>query len=135
MTLLTLIPFLGALMVALLPSQGAGQTSSTPVSDRSPQAARWIGLSYMFGALAIAVLLAFRYNHAAGGIQFVERHAWIPSLGVEYFVGADGMSLMLILLTAIVTPFAVLSAGPGISKLHVVLILLLETTLFGTSPL
>ena len=132
MTLLTLIPFLGALMVALLPSQEAGQATPAAVSDRSPYAARWMGLAYMFGALAIAVLLAVRYNHAAGGIQFVERHAWIPSLGVEYFVGADGMSLMLILLTAIVTPFAVLSAGPGISKLQVVLILLLETTLFGS---
>ena len=129
MTLLTLIPFLGALFVALLPSPGA---STAPLSDRSPQAARWIGLSYMFGALAIAAVLAFRYDHAAGGIQFVERHAWIPSLGVDYFVGADGMSLMLLLLTAIITPFAVLSAGPGISKLQVVLILLLETTLIGS---
>ena len=132
MTLLTLIPFLGALMVALLPSQETGQASRTLLSDRSPHAARWIGLSYMFGALAIAVLLAFRYDHAAGGIQFVERHAWIPSLGVEYFVGADGLSLMLLLLTAIITPFAALSAGPGISKLQVALILLLETTLFGS---
>ena len=132
MTLLTLIPFLGALLVALLPSPGTGQASSGPLSDRSPQAARWIGLAYMFGALASSAVLAFRYNHAAGGIQFVERHAWIPSLGVEYFVGADGMSLMLILLTAIITPFAVLSAGPGISRLQIVLILLLETTLFGS---
>ena len=132
MTLLTLIPFLGALLVALLPSPGTGQASSGPLSDRSPQAARWIGLAYMFGALASAAVLSFRYNHAAGGIQFVERHAWIPSLGVEYFVGADGMSLMLILLTAIITPFAVLSAGPGISRLQIVLILLLETTLFGS---
>ena len=132
MTLLTLIPFLGALLVALLPSPATGQTSTGPLSDRSPQAARWIGLAYMFGALASAAVLSFRYNHAAGGIQFVERHAWIPSLGVEYFVGADGMSLMLILLTAIITPFAVLSAGPGISRLQIVLILLLETTLFGS---
>lgn len=124
MTLLTLIPFLGALFVALLPSQAAAPTP--------PRAARWIGLSYMFGALAVAAVLALRYDRAAGGIQFIEHHPWIPSLGVEYFVGADGMSLMLVLLTAMITPFSVLAAGPGISRLQIALVLLLETALFGT---
>ena len=71
MTLLTLIPFLGALLIAILPSQEIGQASPGPLSDRSPKAARWIGLSYMFGALAVAALFAFRFDHPAGGIQFV----------------------------------------------------------------
>ncbi|MEI6278693.1 MAG: NADH-quinone oxidoreductase subunit M [Verrucomicrobiae bacterium] len=117
MTLLTLIPFLGALMVALMPA---------------PRTARVIGLSYMLGALAVAIWLALRYNLAIGGIQFIERHEWIPSLNVQYFVGADGLSLMLLILTTFITPFAVLAAGPDISKLQVTLILLLETTILGT---
>ncbi|MBE2203850.1 MAG: NADH-quinone oxidoreductase subunit M [Chthoniobacterales bacterium] len=117
MTLLTLIPFLGALLVACAPSC---------------RIARAVGLAVMAGVLAFAGTLAITYDRAAGGIQFLERHAWIPSLGIEYFVGADGMSLMLLLLTALISPFALLAAGPGLSKLHVVLILLLETTLLGT---
>lgn len=117
MTLLTLIPFVGALLVALLPSQ---------------RAARGVGFALMAGILGLTVLLALGYDRTAGGIQFIERYDWIPSLGVDYFVGADGMSLMLLLLTALITPFAMLSAGPGISKLQVVLILLLETALIGT---
>lgn len=117
MTLLTLIPFAGALFVALLPSQ---------------RAARGFGLAFMLGALGFTIMLALGYERSAGGIQFVERHAWIPALGVEYIVGADGLSLMLLLLTTLVTPFALLSAGQGMTKLNVVLILLLETTLIGT---
>ncbi|MEI6033312.1 MAG: NADH-quinone oxidoreductase subunit M [Verrucomicrobiae bacterium] len=117
MTLLTLIPFVGALLVALLPSQ---------------RMARALGLGFLLGALCLAVSLALGYDRAAGGIQFVERHDWIPALGVQYFVGADGMSLVLLVLTAIITPFAVLSAGPRISRLQIALILLLETTILGT---
>lgn len=117
MTLLTLIPFVGALIVALLPGR---------------RAARWFGLAFMLGALGLAISLALGYDRAAGGIQFIQHHAWIPKLGVEYFVGADGLSLMLLILTTFLTPFALLSAGPGISKLQVVLILLLETTILGT---
>jgi len=116
MTLLTLIPFVGALLVALLPLR----------------AARGTGFVLMLAALGVAVFLALGYDRTAGGIQFVERRAWIPALGVEYYLGVDGMSLMLLLLTTFLTPFALLSAGPGITKLQVVLILLLETTLIGT---
>ncbi len=117
MTFLTLIPFVGALVVAFLPSG---------------RIARGVGLAFLLGALGFALGLALGYDRAAGGIQFLERHAWIPALGVEYVVGADGLSLMLLLLTTLVTPFAVLAAGPGITRLHIVLILLLETALIGT---
>jgi NADH-quinone oxidoreductase subunit M len=117
MTLLTLIPFLGALFVALVPSQ---------------RAARPIGLVFMFAALGFAIGLAFGYDRAAGGIQFLEQHEWIPALNVQYVVGADGLSLMLLLLTTLVTPFAILAAAPGFTRLSVVLVLLLETTIIGT---
>src|SRR5205823_14982545 len=43
-------------------------------------------------------------------LQFVERHLWIPSLGIEYFVGVDGLSLLMILLSAIVVPMAMLAS-------------------------
>ena len=117
MTLLTLIPFFGALLVALLPSQ---------------RSARGVGMAFLLAALGFAIGLALGYDRSAGGIQFTEIHEWIPSLNVEYAVGADGLSLMLLVLTTLVTPFAVLAAGPGITRLNVVLILLLETALIGT---
>ena len=60
--------------------------------------------------LAHALCLWSRFNPGAAELQFVEKHAWIPSLGVDYFLGADGLSLLMILLTALVVPGAILAA-------------------------
>lgn len=117
MTILLLIPLLGALLVALSPSQ---------------KGARVIGLGSMLAALAFAGTLARGYDARVGGLQFLERSPWIPSFGVSYFVGADGMSLALLLLTAFVVPFAVLAGGSAFDRTRIALVLLLEATLFGT---
>ena len=116
MTLLVLIPLLGALAAALTPST---------------RAARWVALAFQLWALVFAVSLAIGYD-PTGGIQFVERCPWIPLLGVEYHLGTDGLSLLLIVLSAFVSPFAVLAGGKSLGKLQISLILLLQATLFGT---
>ena len=118
LTLLTFLPLAGALLVALLPAKRL--------------LIRAAGLGITFAALGAALTLAFNYDRAAGGLQFVEKWDWIPSLDIQYYLGADGLSLMLLLLTAIVTPFALLALGDRVTKLNVSLILLLQTTLFGT---
>ncbi len=117
MTILTLIPVLGALLVALVPNG---------------RAARTLALGFMAGALAFAASLALAYDTSAGGMQFTERLPWIPSLGVEYHTGADGLSLALLLLSTFVTPFAVLAGGAMFGKTRLVLILPLEAALIGT---
>lgn len=117
MTLLTVLPLLGAILVALAPDTPSG---------------RRVTLGSLAGILAVAIFLAMNYDRAAGGLQFAERHAWVPMLGIEYFVAADGLSLLMVLLTALITPFAVLVAGPRFGRLEMVCVLLLQTTLFGT---
>lgn len=119
LTLLTLIPLVGALWVALLPSR---RTTHLRVA----------GFVTTLVALGLAGALALQYDRAAGGLQFVERLQWIPSLHIEYYLGADGLSLTLLILTALVTPFSLLALGSRSSKLGISLVLLLETTLFGT---
>ncbi len=52
--------------------------------------------------LALSVYLFLAYDRGLGGLQFVERVAWIPSLGIYYFNGVDGFSLPNLLLTGIV---------------------------------
>ena len=47
------------------------------------------------------------------GLQLVERHAWIPAIGAEYLLGIDGLSLLLVLLTSLVFPFAFLAQRMG----------------------
>ena len=48
--------------------------------------------------------------------QFVERHAWIPAFGIEYYVGVDGISLLLIVLTGFLTPLALLSSWESVAQ-------------------
>jgi len=119
LTTLTLIPLLGAILVALIPGKRVALI-------------RTAGLLFNTIALGLTLALAFQYNRTAGGLQFIERLEWIPSLYIEYFLAADGLSLLLLLLTALVTPFALLALGDRSTKFSVSLILLLQMTLFGT---
>src|SRR5262249_42307059 len=52
--------------------------------------------------LALAVSLALNYDQAAAGFQFVQKTSWVPSLGISYQVGVDGMSVAMVLLTSVV---------------------------------
>lgn len=117
MTILLLMPLLGALLVALVPS---------------PRAARAIGVGSMLAAFVFAMTLALGYDTRAGGLQFIERTPWIAPFNAYYFVGADGLSLSLLLLTTFVVPFAVLAGGAAFDKARLALVLLLEATLIGT---
>jgi NADH-quinone oxidoreductase subunit M len=67
-------------------------------------------------------------------LQFEELHAWIPSLAVQYHLGVDGLSLVLLLLSAIVVPMAILASWRIADRvpLYFALVLLLQAGLFGT---
>ena len=57
----------------------------------------------------LSLKLWFGFNDAYGGMQFVERHNWLPQYGVSYYLGVDGFSLLLILLATLLTPICVLA--------------------------
>ncbi len=118
---LTIVPLLGAMAVLTF---GA----------KSEKLARGLALTFAFLALAIALVLWHRFNPAFGGLQFEEVHGWIPTLGVEYHVGIDGLGLLMLLLSAIVVPMA-MAASSQIQErvpLYFSLVLMLEAGLFGT---
>lgn len=82
--------------------------------------------------VSLPLLKTFDVN--ADGMQFVERHAWIPSLGVEYHFGIDGISLLLILMTTGLGFLAVLSSWSAIEervKEYYIFMLLLQTGMLG----
>jgi NADH-quinone oxidoreductase subunit M len=93
------------------------------------------------GALAVAVAtfvlslpLYVGFDGASAAYQFEEQVGWIPSFGVSYHVGIDGISLLLVLLTTFITPVALASAWHAIeerTKEFVVTMLLLETGMLG----
>jgi NADH-quinone oxidoreductase subunit M len=76
----------------------------------------------------------FDGSGTAGEFQFVERVPWIPAFGIDYYLGIDGISLMLIVLTGFLTPIAILSSWEGVQKKvkeFSIFMLLLETAMLG----
>ena len=120
-TLLTFTPLVGGFIVIGL-------------AGRSRNAARGLALTFSLVAFAVAGLIWGRFDLTAAGIQFGERHAWIPTLGVEYVVGVDGLSLLMVMLSAILAPMAILSAWKSgeESPLFYGLVLFLQSGLIGT---
>ena len=68
--------------------------------------ARGIALGFNVLTAILAGVLWRSFDTTAPGLQIVERHAWIPTIGAEYLVGIDGLSLLLVLLTSLIFPFA-----------------------------
>ncbi len=95
LTILVALPLLGAVAAAVLPR---GSTLARSLA---------LGLSGVVLAISIAVAVQFE---AGGGFQFVEKHSWIEAFGAHYAVGLDGLGLLLVLLTTILTPVVILAS-------------------------
>jgi NADH-quinone oxidoreductase subunit M len=120
LTFLILLPIAGALAVWLLPAA-------------RPEWVHKVALGAAAATLLWAGLLVLLFDNGAAGLQFVERAPWIEALGAEYFLGADGMSMLLVLLATLVGVFAIAASGPGgvYGKNYYGLILLLQATVLG----
>jgi NADH-quinone oxidoreductase subunit M len=84
--------------------------------------------------LLAALALLLRFQAGAEGMQFAERASWIKALNVQYRLGLDGISLLMILLTALLTFLAVLSSWSAVktrTKEYYVFLLLLEVGMMG----
>ncbi len=119
-TILTLLPIVGGFAVLAL------------ASWRS--LARAVGMVFAVGALAVALLFWLGLNRATPGMQFEELHAWVPSLGMTYHVGVDGLGVLMLALSAIVTLMSLVAswANEKHGPVYYALALFLEAGLFGT---
>ena len=85
----------------------------------------------------ISILLAIGFDKSDTSLQYVQSNAWIPTFNINYSVGIDGISLVLILLSTILVPIVVLAtwhesdSGRWSAKVFYVLILILETMMIG----
>jgi NADH-quinone oxidoreductase subunit M len=73
-----------------------------------------LGISLL--VFALTIVLWMQFDPTSAEFQFVERHAWIPQFGIDYHVGVDGISLLLIVLTGFLTPIALLSSWESVHK-------------------
>ena len=90
LSLVTYTPLLAAIIIALW----AG------ASDRH---ARWTALLGSIASFIISIVALIAFNPGAPGMQFEERVAWLPELGISYHLGADGISILLLVLTTLLT--------------------------------
>ena len=104
------------------------------VNKQKEDAIRWIANIVAFIGFAVSIPLWFWYNPQNADFQFVERAPWIPSVGAEYFLGVDGFSTLLILLTTMMGSIAVLASWTGITervKEFYIFLLVLQTGMLG----
>jgi NADH-quinone oxidoreductase subunit M len=102
LSLLIWVPILGAIVVLAL--------------GRNANAARWLALAVALVTLLLAIPLWIDYLPLKPGMQFVENMAWIPALKANYALGADGISIALIALTAFTTVLVVIGSWGSIEE-------------------
>jgi len=124
LTLIMAIPLVGAALIATL-----------------PQAKSLLAKQFALGTTLIAavatIFMTIKFERANTDLQFVESYDWIKAFGIKYAVGVDGIALVLILMTALLTPIVVLAGwnesdnGRWSTKTFYILILVLQTMSFG----
>lgn len=121
LSLILFTPLVGALLILFIP---AAQRSLIRILANAA------GLVSM----ATTLLLIPNFDYGAAGFQLVEKALWIPSLGVSYHLGIDGISLLLVVLTGVIGFLAILSSWHAIEhrqKEYYVLLLVLQTGMLG----
>jgi NADH-quinone oxidoreductase subunit M len=124
LTIMMLLPLLGSVLLAIIPTEQV---------LRIKQAA--LGVSILVAASAIIMWLNF--DSANVDFQFVQVAQWIPTFGINYAVGVDGISLVLIMLSVLLVPIVILAGwnesegGRWSVKTFYILILVLETMMIG----
>ncbi len=118
---LIMIPLIGAVAMLLLPR-------------RAETLQRGVAFLTTAVTFALSLGLWFGFDRNTPGYQFMERFEWIPSLGITYIVGIDGISLLLILLTTLLMPICILASWDPIKtriKEYYFSFLLLEAAMIG----
>src|SRR3989337_2211555 len=123
LSLVTFFPVVGAVLVLALPRGGKNS-------------ARWIGLGASGLTFLVSLIVLARFDLQDPELQLVTRLPWIRVAGwtIEYHLGIDGLSLLLVLLTTLLTPISILSTWTAVEdrvREFIAFFLLLETGMVG----
>lgn len=126
LTILGLIPLVGAAIVMLLPAS-------------AKTAARVVALGFSAAVLVVTIAMALQFDpNSTEAVQFAEVHEWIPAFGISYSLGVDGISLVLIAMSALLVPLVIIAGWHDVDHTQLgsvrgyfALILVLETLMIG----
>ncbi|MFC4148914.1 NADH-quinone oxidoreductase subunit M [Micromonospora mangrovi] len=124
LSVLTVAPLVGALVVALLPR-------------RSPDLAKLVAFGWSLLVLVLSVIMWITFQANGDRFQFRESYAWIPNWGVNFTFAADGIALVMLMLIAILVPLVILASWHDAESskrsvpAYFALLLVLECTMIG----
>ncbi len=120
LTLITFIPIAGMVVVLALP-------------QAMKDICKWIAAAATAVQLLIAIWLYRSFDTATTAIQFAEKHDWIPSYHITYFMGVDGISISMVLLTALICFISVFASFSitRAEKAYYALLLMLDAGMMG----
>ncbi|HET6346591.1 MAG TPA: NADH-quinone oxidoreductase subunit M, partial [Myxococcota bacterium] len=121
LTAIVFLPVLGALIALAFPR---GEHTGV----------RGFAMAVTLVDFALSLWLWARFDPQAAGMQLTESFAWVPSLGIRYSVGVDGLAILLVVLTTFLAPIVVLSTYSSVTERtreYMVCVLLLQTGMLG----
>ena len=124
LTIIGLLPLIISILIIAIPNKNIGLIKKVTFASTTIIA-------------VISISLAIGFDKSDTSLQYVQSNAWIPTFNINYSVGIDGISLVLILLSTILVPIVVLATwhesdrGRWSVKVFYVLILILETMMIG----
>ncbi|MBW2240387.1 MAG: NADH-quinone oxidoreductase subunit M [Deltaproteobacteria bacterium] len=130
LTYVILLPLATGLMLFAIDGVAHSAGGSLP-----PQIWRGLGLGASLATLVLTAMLWIGYDPTRIEMQFVAHAAWVPALGINWYVGLDGISLLLICLTAFLVPIVLVASWNDVGRSlrgYVFFMLFLETGMLGT---
>lgn len=122
LTVLILIPAIGAAVVALIPKKSV-----------APWFHQAVGIAISLATLFVAVVTLHKFQSGVGGYQLTSDHVWAKTLGIHWSLGIDGISLFLVMLSALLFPLTLFGAtAKRDPKSFVAWVLLLEAACLGS---
>jgi NADH-quinone oxidoreductase subunit M len=124
LSLLIILPLVGAAFILFIRGE------ADIVADNVRSVALWTsGIEFL-----LSLFLWFGFDTDSAGFQFVERAEWMPGLDIAYHVGVDGISVLFVLLTTLLTPICVLASWEAIRdrvREYMIAFLVMETMMVG----
>jgi len=122
-------------LLIFLPLAGAGFILAIRGGDEiGARNARKVALWTSVVTFVLSLYLWFNFDNSTANFQFVEKIAWIPAYNINYHLGVDGISMLFVLLTTLLTPICVLASWESIKdrvKEYMISFLILETMMIG----
>ena len=125
LSILTFAPLVGVVAILTI-----NHEDSEVVDINARRTALWVSI----GVFLLSLILWFTFDKSSADFQWIEKVEWMPEFGISYHMGVDGISVLFVLLTTLLTPICILASWNSITervKEYMISFLILETFMIG----